>query len=498
MDKISVADQRLALVVAQGVFEVESGPVFAVDREYRYLMFNTAHAQVMKKVFRAEIELGGCLLDYMSVSRDRDIAKANLDRALAGQMVEDRAWTGEEGRRRFFVVTHSPIWDGDELVAAAVRAVDETDRELAIEAEERLVQIIDATPDVVSSASPDGVVTYLNRGGRAALGLEQDQDLNGVRVGEVHPEWSRKLVLEEGIPTAIREGVWTGETSLLTTDGREIPVSQVIVAHKNDHGIVEYLSTIMRDISERKRAEDEILRLNAELEDRVRARTADLEAKNVELTRVNRELAEATRAKSDFLAHMSHELRTPLNSILGFSGILLQELPGELNGEQRKQLEMIRASGQHLLALVNQVLDLTRIEGGGMAVEFADLDPGDLAMKVAAVMRPAAQGKGLALECEVAQGCPSIRSDALRVEQILLNLVGNAVKYTSDGGVTITVRPEPGAMAFEVSDTGPGIDQDSMRRIFQDFYQAGLARRRAQRSWPWSAGVPRPCRCLGR
>ena len=202
-----------------------------------------------------------------------------------------------------------------------------------------------------------------------------------------------------------------------------------------------------------------------------------------EALRQAKEAAEAAdRIKSSFLATMSHELRTPLNSIIGFSGILLQGLAGPLNPEQAKQLGMVRDSARHLLALINDVLDISKIEAGELRVAC---DPFDLARsigKVAAIVRPLAEKKGLALDVQLDPGIATMVSDERRVEQVLLNLLSNAVKFTDQGTVTLQAQclDEAGAAAasvagpavrLSVSDTGMGIKDEDMAILFAPFRQ---------------------------
>ncbi len=209
---------------------------------------------------------------------------------------------------------------------------------------------------------------------------------------------------------------------------------------------------------------DELQRYQEELEARVRQRTAELE--------VSKEKAEAAdRLKSSFLAAMSHELRTPLNSIIGFTGILLQQMSGPLNTEQEKQLKMVKGSSQHLLNLINDVLDISKIAAGQIEVYRQPFDMRASIEKSIAAVRPLAEGKGLVLTFEVAPDVGLIVSDQRRVEQVLLNLLSNAVKFTDSGLVALRAEIRDGRLLTVVRDTGIGIKAADFGKLFKPFQQ---------------------------
>lgn len=210
-----------------------------------------------------------------------------------------------------------------------------------------------------------------------------------------------------------------------------------------------------------------------------------LVASNVELTDVTARALRADHLKSAFLATMSNELRTPLNSIIGFSAILRQELAGPLNAEQAKQLDMVLNSARHLLALINDVLDLSKIEAGEMNIARAPFNLRVVIDRAVASVRPLAEKKGLALSTRLAPDVEpllgDLLSDSRRVQQVLINLLNNAVKFTEHGAVELEVDLPPddaSCLRLRVRDSGQGIKPEDLEILFKPFRQVdtGLAR----------------------
>ncbi|OQA35043.1 MAG: Autoinducer 2 sensor kinase/phosphatase LuxQ [Betaproteobacteria bacterium ADurb.Bin341] len=218
-------------------------------------------------------------------------------------------------------------------------------------------------------------------------------------------------------------------------------------------------------IERHERTEAELERHRNHLEQIVASRT-------IELEEAKKAAEAANLAKSGFLASMSHELRTPLNAILGFSQLMARD--ASIPPAQREQLEIINRSGEHLLAMINDVLDLSKIESGKIAVSSEIVNLRQVCTEVADLMRLRASERGLRLDFILDDGVPAhIRSDATKLRQVLLNLLGNAVKFTKEGDVVLHVRmPKEGQLLIEVHDTGPGISQDLQQAIFEPFVQA--------------------------
>jgi signal transduction histidine kinase len=229
-------------------------------------------------------------------------------------------------------------------------------------------------------------------------------------------------------------------------------------------------NTMSRDLLESRR---QVERTNQELEARIRERTEELRQKNIALEMQTERALDASRLKSAFLANVSHELRTPLNAILALSEMMKDGIAGDLTEEQHAHVTMIHRSGSGLLRLINDVLDLSKIEAGRMELDLGPCDILDDLRRAAIEMQPLAAAKGLDLRIRIDRG-RRVRLDTDRVRQILVNLLGNAIKFTERGYVEVDARidPDRGELQLSVRDTGIGIAPEDLRSIFQEFQQA--------------------------
>ncbi|MGH9779421.1 MAG: PAS domain-containing sensor histidine kinase, partial [Candidatus Acidiferrales bacterium] len=252
--------------------------------------------------------------------------------------------------------------------------------------------------------------------------------------------------------TILAGQVWQGELINLRKDATLYTEDQTITPIFNDRGEISHFISIKQDATERKQAEQQ----------RIRA---------LQLQAENEALARADRLKSEFLADMSHEFRTPLNSILGFSELLL-EICQNLTREQQEDLRLIYQSAQNLLHLVNDALDLARIEAGHVKLERDVVPLKDTFARILDVFSPRLQQNNLKGSAEVHPPELAVFADSRRLEQILTNLVGNAVKFTGRGGITLSARTAEGGVLVSVADTGVGIPAEELPHIFNKFYQA--------------------------
>jgi PAS domain S-box-containing protein len=255
-------------------------------------------------------------------------------------------------------------------------------------------------------------------------------------------------------------------------DGRNLICDWYNAVLRDEDGLMIGITSLIEDVTDRVQAEEEIQVLNAGLEKRVAERT-------IELQQANTRLREVDRLKSEFLATMSHELRTPLNSIIGFSRTLQVGMAGPLNREQIAQMDHIHSAGQHLLALINDLLDLSKIEAGRMRLMRERFQPAKLLDELQQLMKPMVDAKPVEL-CLV-NDAPEVvvETDRSRLFQVLVNLTNNAVKFTAKGNVTVRMHVAEQRLFFDVIDTGMGIAAENMGGLFEAFRQVdGSARRR--------------------
>jgi signal transduction histidine kinase len=229
---------------------------------------------------------------------------------------------------------------------------------------------------------------------------------------------------------------------------------------------------------ENERLYDALKQLNSELEGRIREATADLAEQNARLQWQSQEVERANKLKSEFLASMSHELRTPINALIGYTALLLDGVLGEISAKQRDALTRGRAAAEHLLALINDILDLAKIEAGKMPLHVTEVAMSEIVKEVAQQIEPMVRKKQLDFITVVDDETPPLLTDRTKVKQVLLNLLSNAVKFTSKGSVTLSAKPVASGVQIDVIDTGIGIRKTDLQAIWEDFRQVDQSRTR--------------------
>lgn len=334
----------------------------------------------------------------------------------------------------------------------------------AAEARRLLQEVINASGAPIYAFDREGRALFMNAAAAAVIGRPAGKLIGRTRASmhppecaAIHDEFDRR-VLESGAPLTVEERS-PGE------DGDRVFLSMKFPLRAAD-GTVYAVGGISTEITELRRAQEASVQANATLEQTVVERTQELVA-------ARDRAQQADRAKTAFLSTVSHELRTPLNSIIGFTDVVLQGLAGPLTAEQRHQLTIVQESGRILLELINEILDISRIEAGRLQLTTQEFDLVELLRRRVDALASAAERKGVALEARDVPDAIVMQSDPKRVAQIVNNLLSNAIKFTDAGKVTLEARVSGQGVTVLVQDTGPGIAAQDLPQLFQPFAQFG-------------------------
>lgn len=327
---------------------------------------------------------------------------------------------------------------------------------------------------------------------RSNIILMNDQAEQLFQVSETEPRSRRELANVRGNDTKftsfISEFAMQDDDSrrermalVFPRSGTSLPVEVVSGKVKNERGEPVAVVSVLHDLTKQVENEhlyDALKKLNSELERRIREATSDLAEQNARLQWQSQEVERANKLKSEFLASMSHELRTPINALIGYSALLLDGVLGEVNSRQQDALLRGRAAAEHLLALINDILDLAKIEAGKMPLRLEEVSLRDVTLEVTQQVEPMVRKKQLEFTIGIAPDCPPIYSDRTKVKQILLNLLSNAVKFTNRGRVSVEAHRAVEGVRIDVIDTGIGIRGSDLQAIWEDFRQVDQSRTR--------------------
>lgn len=450
---------------SDAVIDSLPGVLYLYDTEGRFLRWNKNFEAVTG--YSGEEIAGMHPLDFFAGDEQQLLADRIGEVFEAGESSVEADFLCRDGRRIPFHFTGLKTEVDGHLCLVGV-GIDITKRRQALEAQKASQELyrtlFEYAPVGIVLADARSYYLDVNPHFCQLIGYTREEFIglhaSDILVPEEAPQIKEALEVIHGREDHQREWLFRRK------DGTTFPAE--VLATKMPDGC---LMGMIQDISARKEAEIRMQELNESLEQRVQERTEQLAAAKLK--------AEAAdRVKSAFLATMSHELRTPLNSILGFTTILLQGLAGPLNEEQEKQLTMVKRSSRHLLDLINDVLDLSKIEAEQMVVRRELYAPLQSLQNVLKTLQPAIAGKGLELRLELPPDLPEVEGDRRRFEQILLNLLSNAVKFTQAGWVGLQAEASRDSIRVMVSDSGIGIQAEEFPRLFQPFHQVdtGLAR----------------------
>jgi len=359
------------------------------------------------------------------------------------------------------------------VLQATVRDITERKRaeEALIEQHNLLSALINTLPEVIYVKDKDHRFIAVNREFARLYGAEKPDEFIGKTDFDLYPhelaeqfQAAEQLIMRSGQPQINKVDLVVDKT------GNKKWLTNSKLPFLDSEGKIRGLVGFSFDITESKQAEEELRKHREHLEELVKERTSELERKSRGLEQANIKLQGLDRLKSMFIASMSHELRTPLNSIIGFTGIILQGMTGEVTEEQQKQLTMVKNSAKHLLALINDVIDVSKIEAGKVELAIEEFDLSGLIQEVRDSFKAGAEEKGLKLSLEMPERLV-IKSDERRTKQVLVNLMGNAVKFTDRGKIEIKLTKKDRMAEISVKDTGIGIKREYMNELFKAFSQ---------------------------
>jgi PAS domain S-box-containing protein len=445
LERLLVDESPQALVVLSS-----EGEVLFWNRMCEHI-FGYAQAEALGR------ELAALVVPPNRVDEDRMARQQALD---ADVHIGAATRRHKDGRLLYVDVTTHAVRNGvGDLHTWVISMRDVTAQRVERDArwiDQRYRNLLESVPDAIVIVNDSGRIVLFNSQAERLFVCRRD-DMIGSSIEKLLPTRYRHAHIGHrtryhGAPQMRSMGAGL-ELYGLRGDGTEFPVEISLSPLDTEEG--QFVMSAIRDITERKRFERELQGKNAALQ-------------------------EANHAKDRFLATMSHELRTPLNGIIGFTGILLMRLGGELTSEQERQLSIVKSSAEHLLSLINDLLDVARIQAGMVQLSPEPVDVGALLREVHASLMPLAQAKALAFELSLPPAPLVLLVDRRALRQILINLSNNAIKFTEHGKVALELERSAEALRIQVCDTGVGISDADQKKLFGAFTQVGDPRRRPE------------------
>ncbi len=425
--------------------------------------------------------VGKTPFDLLPTEQDREQAvkafSAILESGAPFANLEAPSFDGT-GQIRFLEISGVPFSDTNGEIAG-YRGItrDITERKQAEEAlresEEKYRTLVENATDFIYMIDTDDRILSLNQSAARLLGKEAGE-LIGSKVFDIFPPEMAAWFSKE-----FRLTFKTGKTIMaeakLNVGGKEIWASTSLSPIRNESNEIVAVMGVTRDITEQKRMERELQEKNEQLDEQneeLRVQSEELIAQQQELVERTEEVARANQLKSEFLANMSHELRTPLNTIIGFSQLMIDGVPGKINAEQGQCLSDVLESSQHLLNLINEVLDLSKIESTRTKLKQESVVLAELVTPLTRSMMPILRPKKQSLNVEIEEGLPPVYADKGKLGQVLRNLVTNSSKFTPAGGeLRIKATSDDGWCRLSIIDNGVGIKKEDQERIFEPFCQ---------------------------
>jgi PAS domain S-box-containing protein len=491
LSRHSLAETRQERMLLYSIINAVTDPILLTDTEGKLIIANS-HAEKLfaapedaSEGWRRAVALNNMLFSAaLSTSAVTDIELARRELLLVDplegsdllfELLSSRA---KDERQGTYVVS---ILRNVTDLARAKEEIEESYRTLRMAQAEvrderhRLDLIIDSVADPILVTDQEGDIVLMNEPAERLFNVPGSAEEAAQR--HVRANGAHLTSFVSNVLTRTGEQRYRGEIQLSDPiTGRALPVEGVAGTILSEQGELMWVVTILHDLTEaieKGRLFEQLKQASAELERKVQEATAELADQNELLRRQHIALEQASALKSQFLANMSHEFRTPLNAILGYTHMLLHGVTGAVSDQQRKSLTRIDSNSRHLLALINDILDITRIEAGRMPLNLSTFRIPELVDEVMSELEPIIKRSNLMVSARTPRSLPTLKSDRQKVKQIVLNLLSNALKFTPNGSVTITATHDMKARVVDiaVSDTGVGIPQDDQVKVFEDFRQ---------------------------